>query len=208
VGENSASYTTPPLYDDVLYQVNVTQSGPGCNTSDEHFINVVADPTLSVDYDSLVCVNTPTQFVGSIEGGTGTAFYTWFQTDSSQVGYGIPLTVPSTENTYDFIYYESYYYNYYGVLSMTGLGCDIDTTQMIFIESLDFPTASFDVDPDSLQQYILEPTFSFFNTSENYTENIWNLGECEEQLPIDELYAYPTSFYNPFAENIIDYTYG
>ena len=206
--ELSASYTTVPLDSDVEYQINITQSGSGCEASDDHFINVVDDPTLVVDYDSLVCVNEETQFVGSVIGGTGQAFYQWFQTDSLDIGYGIPLTNPTTENIYSFIYYDSYYYNYYGVLSMTGLGCDIDTTDMIFVESLDFATSSFEVEPDSLQQFITEPTFSFINTSDFATDYQWDLGECEDPLPYSDLYASPTPFYDPFAENIYDYTYG
>ena len=90
---------------------------------------------------------------------------------------------------------------------MTGLGCDPDTTEMIIVESLDISIADFEVDPDTLSQSILEPTFSFFNTSEFATDYLWDLGECLDPLPLSELYAYPTAFYDPYAENIIDYTY-
>jgi len=91
---------------------------------------------------------------------------------------------------------------------MTGLGCDPDTTEMIIVESLDITIADFEVVPDTLSQSILDPTFSFFNTSEFATDYLWDLGECQVPLPISELYAYPTAFYDPFAENIIEYTYG
>ena len=206
-GETAASYLTDSLFEDASFQVLMTQTGEGCNTSDEHFINVVSDPVLSVDYDSLVCVNSWTQFIASVDGGTGTSFYEWFQTDSSMIGYGTPLTNPTTENVYNTIYYDSYYHNYYTVLTMTGLGCDPDTTEMIIVESLDISIADFEVDPDTLSQSILEPTFSFFNTSEFATDYLWDLGECLDPLPLSELYAYPTAFYDPYAENIIDYTY-
>ena len=91
---------------------------------------------------------------------------------------------------------------------MTGLGCDIDTTDMIIVESLDIANSSFEVVPDSLEQFITEPTFSFVNTSEFATDYQWDLGECDDPLPYSDLYAYPTPFYDPNSESIYDYTYG
>ena len=46
------------------------------------------------------------------------------------------------------------------------------------------------------------------NESVNATDYIWNLGECNPQLPINELFTNPSFSYNPSAEDIIDYTYG
>jgi gliding motility-associated-like protein len=169
----------------------------------------VPDPIVTVDFEELVCVNTPTVLTANITGGTGIAYFDWYQVDSLLTVGGTPIpTDGPSDNSITQTIYESYYNFYYVALEMTGLGCDLDTSDLVIIEALDWAIANFDVLPDSLEQSFLDPTFSFLNQSENATNYWWDLGECTPQLPYSSLYQIPTSYYNPTSENIIDYTYG
>jgi gliding motility-associated-like protein len=205
----SAGDTTVALFEDITYQLNITQTGNGCDAQDTHFINVVPDPIVVVDYDSLVCLNTPTEFVANVIGGTGTAFFDWYQVDSLLTvgGTQIPTDSP-TDNSITQTLYEAYWNFYYVSLQMSGLGCDPDTSDLIIVEGLEWAVADFDIQPDSLVQSLFDPTFSFINQSENATNYWWDLGECDPQLPNSGLYQTPSQYYNPTATNVIDYTYG
>jgi gliding motility-associated-like protein len=206
---NGTGGTTVSLFDDIVYQVSITQEGNGCNAVDTHYIHVVPDPMVVVDYDSLVCVNTPTELVANVIGGTGIAYFDWYQVDSLLTIGGTPiLTDNPTQNTITQTLYDSYYNFYYVALEMTGLGCDLDTSELVIIEALDWAIADFDVMPDTLEQSFFNPTFSFINQSQSATNYLWNLDECSPQLSNTQLYQIPTPFYNPNAEDIIDYTYG
>ena len=205
----SAGGTTVPLFDDITYQVQITQEGNGCNAIDTHYIHVVPDPIVTVDFEELVCVNTPTVLTANITGGTGIAYFDWYQVDSLLTVGGTPIpTDGPSDNSITQTIYESYYNFYYVALEMTGLGCDLDTSELVIIEALDWAIANFDVLPDSLEQSFLDPTFSFLNQSEHATNYWWDLDECAPQLPNSSLYQIPTSYYNPTSENVIDYTYG
>jgi gliding motility-associated-like protein len=206
---NGAGGTTTPLFDDIVYQLNITQEGNGCNAVDTHFINVVPDPIVVVDYDSLVCLNTPTEFNASVIGGTGTPYFDWYQVDSLlTVGGDLIDTDDPSDSSITQTLYEAYWNFYYVALEMTGLGCDPDTSELIIVEGLEWAAADFDIQPDSLVQSLFDPTFSFINQSENATNYWWDLGECDPQLPNSGLYQTPSQYYNPTATNIIDYTYG
>jgi gliding motility-associated-like protein len=205
----SAGSTTVEIFDDITYQVEITQEGNGCNALDTHYIHVVPDPIVTVDFEELVCVNTPTVLTANITGGTGIAYFDWYQVDSLLTVGGTPIpTDGPSDNSITQTIYESYYNFYYVALEMTGLGCDLDTSDLVIIEALDWAIANFDVLPDSLEQSFLDPTFSFLNQSEHATNYWWDLDECAPQLPNSSLYQIPTSYYNPTSENIIDYTYG
>jgi gliding motility-associated-like protein len=206
-GWNAAGDTTVALFEDIEYQVTIEQSGNGCNAVDTHFINVVPDPIVVVDYDSLVCLNTPTELTASVIGGTGTPYFYWYQVDSLLTVGGSPVSDGSSSSITQTLY-EAYWNFYYVALQMSGLGCDPDTSDLIIIKGLDWAVADFDVSPDTLEQSIYDPTFSFFNKSQNATEYWWNLGECNPQLPNYLLYQIPSQYYNPTATNIINYTYG
>ena len=205
----SAGDTTVALFEDITYQLNITQTGNGCNAVDTHFINVVPDPIVTVDYDSLVCLNTQTEFVANVIGGTGTAFFDWYQVNNllTTGGTQIPTDNP-TDNSITQTLYEAYWNLYYVALQMSGLGCDLDTSDLIIVEGLEWAVADFDVSPDTLEQSIYDPTFSFINQSQNASEFWWNLDECNPQLPNSLLYQIPSQYYNPTATNIINYTYG
>jgi hypothetical protein len=87
----------------------------------------------------------------------------------------------------------------------SGFGCDLAKATIV-IEGLIPSTAYFDV--SSTTQSFFDPTFSFYNSSENATDFVWDLGECKPQLNYWELFASPTFSYNPTDENIFNYTYG
>jgi gliding motility-associated-like protein len=206
---NGSGGITEPIFEDIIYQVEITQEGNGCNAVDTHFINVVADPVVSVNFDPLICVNTSTELVASFTGGTGTASFDWYEVDSLLTVGGVPIpTDGPSDNSITQTIYESYYNFFYVALEMTGLGCNPDTSDLIIIEALDWAIADFDVIPDSLEQSFFDPTFSFINQSQFATNYVWDLDECEIQLSNTQLYQIPTPFYNPNAEDIIDYTYG
>ena len=206
---NGSGGITEPIFEDIIYQVEITQEGNGCNAVDTHFINVVADPVVSVNFDPLICVNTSTELVASFTGGTGTAYFDWYEVDSLLTVGGVPIPTdgPSDISITQTIY-ESYYNFFYVALEMTGLGCNPDTSDLIIIEALDWAIADFDVMPESVEQSFFDPTFSFINQSQFATNYVWDLDECEIQLSNTQLYQDPTPFYNPNAEDIIDYTYG
>ena len=209
LGWNGQGDTTVALQEDITYQVQILQEGNGCNAADTHFINVVPDPTVTVDYEELVCVNTPTILTANVSGGTGIAYFDWYQVDSLLTVGGTPiLNDGPSVNTITQTIYDSYYNFYYVALEMTGLGCDLDTSDLVIIEALDWAISDFDVSPDTLEQSLFNPTFSFINQSQFATDYFWNLDECTPQLPFSQLYQLPTPFYNPNAEDILDYTYG
>jgi gliding motility-associated-like protein len=209
LGWNGQGDTTVALQEDITYQVQILQEGNGCNAADTHFINVVPDPTVTVDYEELVCVNTPTILTANVSGGTGIASFDWYQVDSLLTVGGTPiLNDGPSVNTITQTIYDSYYNFYYVALEMTGLGCDLDTSDLVIIEALDWAISDFDVSPDTLEQSLFNPTFSFINQSQFATDYFWNLDECTPQLPFSQLYQLPTPFYNPNAEDILDYTYG
>jgi gliding motility-associated-like protein len=209
LGWNGQGDTTTALLEDIIYQVQIFQEGNGCNAADTHYIKVVPDPIVTVDFDPLVCVNTPTELVANVTGGTGTAYFDWYQVDSLLTVGGVPIATDNpSDNSITQTIYDSYYNFYYVALEMTGFGCDPDTSDLVIIEALDWAIADFDVKPDTLEQSLFNPTFSFINQSQFATNYWWNLNECSPQLPNTELYQIPTPFYNPNAEDIIDYTYG
>jgi gliding motility-associated-like protein len=87
----------------------------------------------------------------------------------------------------------------------SGFGCDL-VTESITIQGLTPAVASFEV--SNTIQSLIDPTFSFTNTSENATNYFWDLGECDTQAPASELFTTPTPFYNPTNQDQIEYTYG
>jgi gliding motility-associated-like protein len=122
---------------------------------------------------------------------------------------GVPiLTDNPSDNSITQTIFDSYYNFYYVALEMTGFGCDPDTSDLVIIEAIDWAIADFDVKPDTLEQSLFNPTFSFINQSQFSTNYLWSLDECSPQLPNTVLYQIPTPFYDPNSKDIIDYTYG
>jgi hypothetical protein len=140
LGWNGQGDTTAALQEDITYQVQILQEGNGCNAVDTHFINVVPDPIVVVDYDSLVCLNTPTELTASVIGGTGTPYFYWYQVDSLLTVGGSPVSDGSSSSITQTLY-EAYWNFYYVALQMSGLGCDPDTSDLIIIKGLDWAVA-------------------------------------------------------------------
>jgi gliding motility-associated-like protein len=204
-GETNDNYNSPELYASVDYQLIVTQAGNGCNAvSNVEPVLVVPDPVMQLSYDPFGCVGTYNQIDVNILGGTGSYVISWFSNDTSLNSGGNLVGVENdlSFTTTGFFAEETYYY--YAQLSMSGLGCDGDTSTVATIQSMNWANASFDV--DSYQNSILNPTFSFTNTSTNATAYAWDLGECATSSV--SLFATPTPYYNVGSFNQLNYTYG
>jgi hypothetical protein len=201
---NSPTYLTTSLLSDISYNVNITQTGKGCNASDEYLINVFQDPVVELIADPYSCIGTDMLVEAQVTGGTPNSvnLYTWYALNPS--GPINPLLVqnPSIDNTYSYISIgdTTIFVN----LDNSGFGCDI-ASDTITILGLIPAIAAFG--PSSTTESFYDPTFSFVNESQNATDFIWDLGECDPQLPISELFATPSFGYNPTSVDILDYTY-
>jgi hypothetical protein len=204
VNSNSNNYTTLPLLNNVGYSVSIIQSGNGCAATDIHAIMIYDDPQLNLIGSPYSCLGEETSITANILGGTpgSTNSITWY---AYPAGVSSPLIIqgPNNDLTYDFlltgdttIYVESV---------NSGFGCDL-VTESITIQGLTPAVASFEV--SNTIQSLIDPTFSFTNTSENATDYFWDLGECDTQAPTSELFTTPTPFYNPTNQDQIEYTYG
>ena len=204
VNSNSNNYTTLPLLNDVGYSVSIIQSGNGCAATDIHAIMIYDDPQLNLIGSPYSCLGEETSITANILGGTpsSTNSLTWYAYPAGVIN---PLIIqgPNNDLTYDFlltgdttIYVESV---------NSGFGCDL-VTESITIQGLTPAVASFEV--SNTIQSLIDPTFSFTNTSENATDYFWNLGECDPQAPASELFTTPTPFYNPTNQDQMEYTYG
>jgi hypothetical protein len=203
---NNASELTSPLTQTVNYQLEIQLTGNGCDASDITLINVVPDPTITIDYDAMVCYDTPTELVAQISGGTGDTTYTWYQIEDFQ-----NLTGPIIPVNNDTLYQE--YCNspinlYLVTAQMTGLGCDLATSSLAYIQGLPWAVAQFNVEPGDLVQSIYDPTFSFINNSENTTDFVWDLGDADCFIDEGYLYQEPTDSCIPCSEDVLNYTYG
>jgi gliding motility-associated-like protein len=132
--------------------------------------------------------------------------YTWYSGTNGTYADSTLLQATSVLNTYSFNIYQDT--SIFVIVNNTGFGCDNDTSAFINIDGIEWAEASFDMDPSDLSQSLINPTFSFINTSENATNYLWDLGECDPQSPMSELFTPPTPFYDPSDENQIGYTYG
>jgi hypothetical protein len=205
-GWNSQSEVSEPLTQSVNYQLVIQLTGNGCDASDIAFINVVPDPIVTIDYDAMVCYDTPTELVAQVSGGTGDTTYTWYQIEDFQ-----NLTGPIIPVNNDTLYQE--YCNspinlYLVTAQLTGLGCDLATSSLAYIQGLPWAVAQFDVEPGNLVQSIYDPTFSFINNSENTTDFVWDLGDADCSIDEGYLYQEPTDSCVPCSEDIFNYTYG
>jgi len=205
VNSNSYNILTDTLLNNVGYSVSIIQSGNnGCEDTTTHTIMIYDDPVLNLIGSPYSCLGEETSITANILGGTpsSTNSLTWY---AYPAGVNNPLIIqgPNNDLTYDFlltgdttIYVESV---------NSGFGCDL-VTESITIQGLTPAVASFEV--SNTIQSLIDPTFSFTNTSENATDYFWNLGECNPQAPASELFTTPTPFYNPTNQDQIEYTYG
>ncbi|MDP4806211.1 MAG: gliding motility-associated C-terminal domain-containing protein, partial [Crocinitomicaceae bacterium] len=207
-GANAFNYTTFILEDQVGIAVNMAQSVEGCNASDTFLINVFEDPQVSIIGDSLTCMglvnNLQTLVTGGVPNSTNT--FTWFSPGTEQNPTPYVVQSTSQQSTYDGTISSDT--SYIVSVDNSGFGCDNDTSAVFEVSVVQWAVANFDIDPEIPSQSILNPTFSFINTSENSTSYLWDLGECDPQLPYSELYTSPTLTYNPNSVDQINYTYG
>ena len=207
-GANAFNYTTFILEDQVGIAVNMNQSIEGCNASDTFLINVFEDPQVSIIGDSLTCMglvnNLQTIVTGGVPNSTNT--FTWFSPGTEQNPAPFIVQSASQQNNYDGTITSDT--SYFVSVDNSGFGCDNDTSAVFEVGVVQWAVANFDIDPEIPSQSILTPTFSFINTSENSTSYLWDLGECDPQLPYSELYTSPTLSYNPNSVDQLNYTYG
>jgi gliding motility-associated-like protein len=207
-GANGFDYTTIALGDQISIAVNMNQTGVGCSASDTFDINVFDDPVVTLVGDSMTCIGLTNNLEALVSGGVpnSTNTFTWFNTGSIFNPTPIIVQGASLLNQYTPIILSDTIY--YVVVDNSGFGCDNDTSALWNIDAIEWAIANFDIDPEIPTQSIITPTFSFINTSENATNYFWDLGECDPQLPMSELFSVPTGSYNPFDVNQINYTYG
>ena len=207
-GANSLTYTTNPLTGDATYQVEVNLTGVGCNATNTFDIQVYDDPQVTIQGDLMACMNAQINLSTVFTGGTPNSsnVYTWYAGSNNSYIDSTLLQGTSVLNTYSFNIYQDT--SIFVIVNNTGYGCDNDTSAFINIDGIEWAEASFDMNPSDLNQSLINPTFSFINTSLNSTNYFWDLGECDPQSPMSELFTTPTPFYDPTDEDQIGYTYG
>ena len=207
-GANSFNYTTIALENQIGIVVNMVQTGVGCDASDTIEINVFPDPLVSIVGDSMTCIGLTNNLQALVTGGVpnSTNTFTWFNTGSLLNPTPLIVQAASQLNQYTSTIFSDT--SFYVVVDNSGLGCDNDTSTLFDIEAIEWAIAGFDIEPENASQSAINPTFSFINTSQNATNYFWDLGECNPQLPISELFYTPTPSYNPTSVNQINYTYG
>jgi hypothetical protein len=196
---------TLSLISDIGYNVNVIQTGKGCNASDNFLINVYQDPTVQLLAEIYSCIGTDLTVTAEISGGIPSSInnLTWYADNPSGPINPLLAQGPSTATTYTYTSIGDT--TIFVDLSNSGFGCD-NSSDTISIDALNPAIAAFSASATS--QSFFNPTFSFTNESVNATDYIWDLGECDPQLPISELFATPNFSYNPTSVDILDYTYG
>ncbi|MEN9972617.1 MAG: hypothetical protein RIS20_964, partial [Bacteroidota bacterium] len=207
-GASSLNYITPVLTTNATYAVEVNLSGVGCNDTDTFAINVYDDPLITIQGNLMACMDEQVDLTTIFTGGTPNSSntYTWYSAINQNYPDSILLQSTSILNTYSFDIYQDT--SIFVIVTNSGFDCDNDTSALINIDGIEWAEASFDMDPSDLSQSLINPTFSFINTSLHSTNYFWDLGECDPQLTMSELFTPPTPFYNPTDENQIGYTYG
>jgi gliding motility-associated-like protein len=188
--------------------VEVNLTGVGCNDTDTFDINVYDDPVITIQGNLMACMNDQVDLTTIFTGGTPNSSntYTWYSAINQNYPDSILLQSTSILNTYSFNIYQDT--SIFVIVTNSGFDCDNDTSALINIDGIEWAEASFDVDPSDLSQSLINPTFSFINTSLNSTDYFWDLGECDPQSPMSELFTPPTPFYDPTDKDQIGYTYG
>ena len=208
IGATAFNYTTFALDDQIGIAVNMNQSIEGCNASDTLIINVFNDPQVNIIGDSMTCIGLDNELQGLVTGGVpnSTNTFTWFSPSTGinanpniVQGAGL-LNIFSGTILSDTSFFVT--------LDNSGFGCDNDTSAIFVIDAIEWAIANFEIDPEIPSQSIITPTFSFINNSQNATSYFWDLGECDPQLQMSELYTSPTLTYNPNSIDQINYTYG
>ena len=207
-GAVAFNYTTIILDDNIGIAVEMNQTGVGCNASDTFLISVFDDPQVTIIGDSMTCMGLTNNLQAIVTGGVpnSTNNFTWFS-PGNELNPN-PTIVQSTSQLNQFTGTINSDTSYFVTVDNSGFGCDIDTSAFFNIDAIEWASANFEIDPEIPSQSILNPTFSFINTSQNATNYFWDLGECNPQLTMSELYTSPTLSYNPYNIDQLNYTYG
>ena len=202
---NFPNYTISFLAGTSIYSVNILQEGNGCNANNNFLIDVYNDPIVELIADPYSCLGELTNVQANIIGGIPNSNYVYSWSVEDTFGAINPLLVQGPNEIDSYVFVSSGDTTIFVEVTNNGLGCDI-TVDTINIEGLIPATAVIGI--SNIQASFFSPTFNFFNESINSTDFVWDLGGCEPQLPLSELYITPTFSYNPTSTNILDYTYG
>ena len=208
VGANAFNYTTVALADQIGIAVEMNQTVEGCNATDTLLINVYDDPQVSIIGDSMTCMGLDNLLQAVVSGGVpnSTNTFTWFSPGTELNPNPTTVQGAGLFNIFSGTIISDT--SFFVTLDNSGFGCDNDTSGIFAIDAIEWAIANFEIDPEIPSQSILTPTFSFINSSQNATSYYWDLGECDPQLPMSELYTTPTLTYNPNSVDQMNYTYG
>ena len=208
VGANAFNYTTVALADQIGIAVEMNQTVEGCNATDTLLINVYDDPQVSIIGDSMTCMGLDNLLQAVVSGGVpnSTNTFTWFSPGTELNPNPTTVQGAGLFNIFSGSIISDT--SFFVTLDNSGFGCDNDTSGIFAIDAIEWAIANFEIDPEIPSQSILTPTFSFINSSQNATSYFWDLGECDPQLPMSELYTTPTLTYNPNSIDQMNYTYG
>ncbi|MFN5678778.1 MAG: PKD domain-containing protein [Flavobacteriia bacterium] len=208
VGANAFNYTTVVLTDQIGIAVEMNQTVEGCNATDTLLINVYDDPQVSIIGDSMTCMGLDNLLQAVVSGGVpnSTNTFTWFSPGTELNPNPTIVQGAGLFNIFSGTIISDT--SFFVTLDNSGFGCDNDTSAIFAIDAIEWAIANFEIDPEIPSQSILTPTFSFINSSQNATSYYWDLGECDPQLPMSELYTTPTLTYNPNSIDQMNYTYG
>jgi gliding motility-associated-like protein len=206
-GAISSTYTPPTLTSDIEYSVSLDLTGEGCGSNTTLLINVNEDPVVTLVAEPYACYGESVEINTIVTGGTPNSqnsFY-WYSFDGLNNQYTLQGPSSIDSYTYSALTDNTIYVD----MQSSSLGCDLSTDN-ITVQSIPYAIAGFSA--SSSNATIFAPTFSFFNESQNATEFIWDLGECNPPLPPDELFiandfSQYNFTYNPTNYNILDYTY-
>ena len=207
-GAVAFNYTTIILDDNIGIAVEMNQTGVGCNASDTFLISVFDDPQVTILGDSMTCMGLTNNLQAIVTGGVpnSTNNFTWFS-PGNEINPN-PTIVQNSSILNQYTGTINSDTSYFVTVDNSGFGCDNDSSAFFNIDAIEWASANFEIDPEIPSQSILNPTFSFINTSQNATNYFWDLGECDPQLPMSELYTSPTLSYNPYNTDQLNYTYG
>ena len=168
-GAVAFNYTTIILDDNIGIAVEMNQTGVGCNASDTFLISVFDDPQITILGDSMTCLGLTNNLQAIVTGGVpnSTNNFTWFSPGNELSPN--PTIVQSTSQLNQFTVTINSDTSYFVTVDNSGFGCDNDTSTLFEIDAIEWAIANFEIDPEIPSQSILNPTFSFINTSQNAT---------------------------------------
>jgi hypothetical protein len=204
-GAVGQSYLTDPLSESIDFTLEITLTRKGCNDVDTFNITVFDDPNVTIVGSEIICLGDEVNLEAQITGGTtnSTNSLNWYAVNPGGLINPFLLQGPNDNLLFDYISFSDS--TIFVEVTNSGFGCDF-TTDTLTITALELAIAKFDASPS--EQSLFNQTFNFINSSQNATDYLWELNECNPTLPENELYSIPTPNYNPTSENIYDYVYG